>query len=67
MKRISKQTRIDYQNVQLLRLSIGVAPIKKGTRICLMCDKEFFSQDLHNMKCCYKCRREEVENANQEN
>lgn len=66
MKRISKQSRIDYQNIQLLRLSIGVAPIKKGIRVCLMCDKEFQSEDLHNMKCCYKCRREE-ENATQEN
>jgi hypothetical protein len=59
MKRISKQSQADYQNVQLLRLSIGVAPIKKGNRVCLKCSKQFYSEDLCNMKCCYECRREE--------
>jgi hypothetical protein len=50
------ETERDRKAVNKLRESIGLAPIKKGVRCCLKCEKEFLSFDLMNMKTCSRCR-----------
>lgn len=48
----------DLAKVSDLRLSLGLSPIKRGKRSCLMCSKKFISEDLKNQKCCNICRQE---------
>ena len=41
----------------LSTLANMVNPNKKGTRICLNCDKPFESEDMIHFRLCKKCRR----------
>jgi hypothetical protein len=47
----------DSLRVDKFRKQMGLSPVKTGVRTCLCCDKEFFSEDLKNMKTCVSCRR----------
>lgn len=46
----------DMNKVADLRNHYGLPPVRRGYRDCLMCDRDFFSQDLSNQKCCNSCR-----------
>ncbi len=46
----------DYE-VALYRKMNDMPEIKKGYRVCLKCDIEFYSHDLKNQKTCDLCRR----------
>jgi len=46
----------EAEQINNLRVHIGMLPVKEGNRKCLCCEKNFFSEDLANQKCCDNCR-----------
>jgi hypothetical protein len=51
----------DKEEIQVenIRKSLNMPPIKIGFRDCLCCGNNFKSMDLKNMKTCVRCRRED--------
>lgn len=58
-KNVSEQKLNEYCTIEMMRKRYKLQPITTGTRVCLTCDKKFFSHDLVNQKCCSNCRRDE--------
>jgi hypothetical protein len=46
----------DIEKANEFRLTLKMAPVRQGKRLCLCCDRTFMSDDLKNQKMCNYCR-----------
>lgn len=46
---------VTFQQINKAREDIGLDVIRVGNRDCLLCEGEFFSEDLKRNKLCDKC------------
>lgn len=47
------------EGVAELRAKVGLPPLKKGTCICLKCEKPFTSEDVKRIRVCFNCKSQD--------
>jgi hypothetical protein len=50
-----------FDAINQFRANEGLPPIKQGMRVCISCEKQFYSEDIDRVRMCTPCKDVDTE------